>query len=97
MGLSKWKIIIHHIIRTNLGIVIFSQSLMVIVQTIMLEITISFSYINFGLSNVVSYGTLVSQMFKNSGSMNMIIPIIFAGFICSILNWIIKTFKEARV
>ena len=97
MGLSKWKIIIHHIIRTNLGIVLFSQSLMVIVQTIMLEITISFSYINFGLSNVVSYGTLVSQMFKNSGSMNMIIPIIFAGFICSILNWLIKTFKEARV
>ena len=93
MGLSKIKIISNHIIRTNLGELLFSQSLMIIIQTIMLEITISFKYIDFGLESVVSYGTLVTGMFKPHSS-NMMIPIIFAGIVCSILKLIISNFQR---
>ena len=96
MGLSKIKIIYHHIIRTNLGDLLFSQSLMIIIQTIMLEITISFGYIDFGLSHVVSYGTLANQMFQNPQSVNMMIPIIFAGILCGLLNWINSAYKAVK-
>ena len=96
MGLSKIKIIYHHIIRTNLGDLLFSQSLMIIIQTIMLEITISFGYIDFGLSHEVSYGTLANQMFQNPQSVNMMIPIIFAGILCGTLNWINSAYKAVK-
>jgi len=96
MGLSKFKIIYYHIIKTNLGGVIFNQFIMILIQTIMLEITISFSYIGFGLSHVVTYGTLVNQMFQNPQTMNTIIPIIFAGILCGILNLAISTSKQMK-
>ena len=88
MGLSKLQIIVNHIIRTNLAPLLFSQSLLIIIQTIMLEITISFKYIGFGLVNNLSYGTLVNGMFMPQ-SANMMIPIIFAGILCSLLNSIV--------
>ena len=62
----------------------------------MLEITISFGYIDFGLSHVVSYGTLANQMFQNPQSVNMMIPIIFAGILCGILNWINSAYKAVK-
>ena len=93
MGLSKLQIIVNHIIRTNLAPLLFSQSLLIIIQTIMLEITISFKYIGFGLVNNLSYGTLVSNMFMPQSG-NMMIPIIFAGLFCTILNSIISNFQK---
>ena len=93
MGLSKLQIIVNHIIRTNLAPLLFSQSLLIIIQTIMLEITISFKYIGFGLVNNLSYGTLVNGMFMPQSG-NMMIPIIFAGLFCTILNSIISNFQK---
>jgi len=93
MGLSKLHIIVNHIIRTNLAPLLFSQSLLIIIQTIMLEITISFKYIGFGLVNNLSYGTLVNGMFMPQSG-NMMIPIIFAGLFCTILNSIISNFQK---
>jgi len=93
MGLSKIKIIFNHIIKTNLGGLLLSQSLMIIIQMIMLEITISFEYIDFGLESTISYGTLITGMFKPHSS-NMMIPIIFAGIVCSILKLIISNNKR---
>ncbi len=90
---SKLQIIVNHIIRTNLAPLLFSQSLLIIIQTIMLEITISFKYIGFGLVNNLSYGTLVNGMFMPQSG-NMMIPIIFAGLFCTILNSIISNFQK---
>ena len=94
MGLSKLQIVIHHIIRTNLAPLLISQSILIIIQTIMLEITISFHAIGFGFKEVISYGYLVSNLSVNPSSINMIIPIIFAGIFCSTLNLIILNFKS---
>ena len=95
MGLSKLQIVIHHIIRTNLAPLLVSQSILIIIQTIMLEITISFHAIGYGfMGDIISYGSLVSHLSINPSSINMIVPIIFAGIFCSILNLIILNFQS---
>ena len=95
MGLSKLQIVIHHIIRTNLAPLLISQSILIIIQTIMLEITISFHAIGYGfMGDIISYGSLVSHLSINPSSINMIVPIIFAGIFCSILNLIILNFQS---
>jgi len=85
LGLSKISIIWNHIIRTNLMHVITRQSLLIVVQTIMLEITISFKNLGFGLNDTASFGSLTSNLMQNPESINMMIPILFAGLICFIL------------
>ncbi len=91
LGVPIIKIVFDHIIKTNLGAVLIPQILLIGIQVIFLEITLSFGNVNMGidLSDSVSYGVLINMMKDNYAQpINVLTPVVFAMLLASLFNFL---------